>query len=138
MVFTGVIFLQTKGFCDIIDITQQVCTQVNLSSVKDGLVTIFCPGSTGTVTTIEYESGALKDLTQALERIAPMDINYQHDQMWGDGNDFSHVRAALMKPSITVPLVGGKLTLGVWQQIIFIDFDNRKRHREIIVQIVGD
>jgi len=98
----------------------------------------FLPGSTGSVTTIEYESGVLHDLKKALERIAPSDIPYRHDERWGDGNGFSHVRAALMKPSLTIPLVGGRPTLGTWQQIVFIDFDNRKRHRELVVQIIGD
>jgi len=99
---------------------------------------VFCPGSTGAITTIEYESGVLQDLKDALERIAPSDISYQHDRRWEDGNGFSHVRAALMKPGLTVPLVSGRLTLGTWQQIVFIDFDNRSRHREIVVQVVGE
>ena len=138
MVITETISINTKGFCDIINITPQVLSIVEQSSVADGLVTIFCPGSTGSITTIEYESGALKDLKEALERIAPSDIPYAHDRRWEDGNGFSHVRAALMKPSLTVPLVNGKLTLGTWQQIVFIDFDNRERHRDIVVQIIGD
>ena len=107
-------------------------------SIANGLITLFCPGSTASITTIEYESGVLQDLKAALEKIAPSDIHYHHDQRWGDGNGFSHVRAALMKPSLTIPLVKGKMTLETWQQIVFIDFDNRERHREIIVQILGD
>jgi len=106
--------------------------------IANCLITIICPGSTGSITTIEYESGVLQDLKDALERIAPSDIPYEHNKRWGDGNGFSHVRAALMKPSLTIPLVNGKLTLGTWQQIVFIDFDNRGRHRDIIVQIIGD
>jgi len=137
MVITETISINTKGFCDIINITPQVLSIIEQSSVANGLVTIFCVGSTGSITTIEYESGALKDLKEALERIAPSDIPYAHDRRWEDGNGFSHVRAALMKPSLTVPLVNGKLTLGTWQQIVFIDFDNRERHRDIIVQIIG-
>jgi secondary thiamine-phosphate synthase enzyme len=137
MVITETISIKTKGFCDIINITPQVLSIIEQSSVANGLVTIFCAGSTGSITTIEYESGALKDLKEALERIAPSDIPYAHDRRWEDGNGFSHVRAALMKPSLTVPLVNGKLTLGTWQQIVFIDFDNRERHRDIIVQIIG-
>jgi len=136
--FTDTISLSTKGFCDIIDITPQVRSILKESSVADGLVTIFCPGSTGSITTIEYESGVLQDLKRALEKIAPSDIPYKHDERWGDGNGFSHVRAALMKPSLSVPVVSGKMTLGTWQQIVFIDFDNRERHREIMVQIMGD
>ena len=138
MNFTKTISLNTKGFCDIINITPQVFSILKQSSVANGLITIFCPGSTGSITTIEYESGVLQDLKDALERIAPSDIPYAHDRRWEDGNGFSHVRAALMKPSLTVPLVNGKLTLGTWQQIVFIDFDNRGRHRELVVQIIGD
>ncbi|MFZ2399646.1 MAG: secondary thiamine-phosphate synthase enzyme YjbQ [Smithella sp.] len=112
MVFTETISINTKGFCDIINITPQVLSISKQSPVADGLVTIFCPGSTGAITTIEYESGALQDLKEALERIAPSDIPYAHDRRWEDGNGFSHVRAALMKPSLSVPVVSGKLTLG--------------------------
>lgn len=108
------------------------------SSIANGLLTVFCPGSTGAITTVEYESGVLQDLKQALERIAPADIPYKHDERWGDGNGFAHVRAALMKPSLSIPLVSGKMTLGTWQQVVFIDFDNRERHREIVVQVMGE
>jgi len=138
MIVTETISINTKGFCDIIDINSQVLSIVKRSLIANGLVTIFCPGSTGSITTIEYESGVLQDLKDALERIAPSDIPYEHNERWGDGNGFSHVRAALMKPSLTVPLVNGNLTLGTWQQIVFIDFDNRDRYRDIIVQIIGD
>ena len=138
MVITETISINTKGFCDIIDINSQMLSIVKRSLIANGLITIFCPGSTGSITTIEYESGVLQDLKKALERIAPSGIPYEHDKRWGDGNGFSHVRAALMKPSLTVPLVNGKLTLGTWQQIVFIDFDKRGRHRDIIVQIIGD
>lgn len=138
MLLTETISINTKGFCDIINITPQVFSIVKQSPVENGLVTIFCPGSTGAITTIEYESGVLQDLQDALERIAPSDIPYAHDRRWGDGNGFSHVRAALMKPSLSVPLVSGKMTLGTWQQIVFIDFDNRERHREVVVQVMGE
>lgn len=138
MTFTETISINTKGFCDIIDITPQVRSMIQESSVTNGVVIVFCPGSTGSITTIEYESGVLQDLKRALERIAPSDTSYKHDERWGDGNGFSHVRAALMKPSLSVPLVSGSMTLGTWQQIVFIDFDNRGRHREIVVQILGD
>ncbi len=137
MVKTETISIHTKGFCDIIDITPQVRSILKQSSVANGLVTVFCPGSTGSITTIEYESGVLQDLKRALEKIAPSDIPYKHDERWGDGNGFAHVRAALMKPSLSVPVVSGKMTLGTWQQIVFIDFDNRSRHRELVVQIMG-
>ena len=138
MTFTDTISIDTRGFCDIIDITPHVFFIIKGQSIVNGLITLFCPGSTASITTIEYEPGVLQDLKNALEKIAPSNIPYQHDQRWGDGNGFSHVRAALMKPSMTIPLISGKMTLGTWQQIVFIDFDNRARHREIIVQIIGD
>jgi secondary thiamine-phosphate synthase enzyme len=138
MTHSDTISLSTKGFSDVIDITDRVDSVVRQSKIKDGLVTVFCPGSTGSVTTIEYESGVLRDLQKAIEKIAPSDIPYEHDRRWGDGNGFSHVRAALMKPSLSIPIIKGRLTLGTWQQIVFIDFDNRKRERNLIVQIMGE
>ncbi len=138
MTYSGTISLCTKGFSDVIDITDRVESVVGHSKIKDGLVTVFCPGSTGSITTIEYESGVLRDLQKVIEKIAPSDVPYEHDRRWGDGNGFSHVRAALMKPGLTVPLIKGRLSLGTWQQIVFIDFDNRKRERKIVVHIVGD
>ncbi len=138
MIFSETISFSTKGFTDIIDITDRVVSVVKRSKIQNGLVTVFCPGSTGAVTTIEYESGVLRDLQKAIERIAPSNIPYEHDQRWGDGNGFSHVRAALMKPSLTIPLQNGILTLGTWQQIVFIDFDNRRRQRSLMVQILGE
>ena len=136
--FSETISLSTKGFSDILDITHHVDRVINRSKIKNGLVTVFCSGSTGGVTTIEYESGVLRDLQKAIEKIIPSDIPYEHDKRWGDGNGFSHVRAALMKPSLTIPLIGEKLTLGTWQQIVFIDFDNRRRERNILVQVMGE
>lgn len=138
LISANTVSLHTKGFGDIINITPRVLDILNQSSVSNGLVTVFCPGSTGAITTIEYESGVLQDLKDALERIAPADIPYAHDERWGDGNGFAHVRAALMKPSLSVPLISGRLTLGTWQQIVFLDFDNRRRHRELVVQVMGD
>ena len=138
MVFSEIISLGTRGFCDIIDITGQVSSICNRSGVHNGLVTVFCSGSTGSITTIEYESGVLKDLQRAIEKIAPTSIPYEHDKRWGDGNGFSHVRAALLKPSLSIPIVNKKLTLGTWQQIVFIDFDNRSRHRNLVVQVIGE
>ena len=137
-IFTATIPIHTKGFGDIVDMTPQVRSIIRDASMTDGLVTVFCPGSTGAVTTVEYESGVLQDLKRALERIAPSDIPYKHDERWGDGNGFAHVRAALMKPSLSIPLAGGKMTLGTWQQIVFIDFDNRERHRDIVVHVMGE
>jgi secondary thiamine-phosphate synthase enzyme len=138
MVHTGRISLSTKGFFHILDITGEVSRILVESGLKNGLVTVFCPGSTGAVTSIEYEDGVLNDLQRVLERLVPSNMPYEHDKRWGDGNGFSHVRAALMKPSLTIPLVEESLTLGTWQQIVFIDFDNRERRRDLIVQIVGD
>ncbi len=138
MTYSDTIVLSTKGFSDTIDITGKVVRIIKQSGIKDGLVTIFCKGSTGAVTTIEYEAGVINDLKKVLEKIVPSDIPYEHDKRWGDGNGFSHVRAALMKPSLTVPLIKQQLILGTWQQIVFMDFDNRNRHRELIVQIIGE
>jgi secondary thiamine-phosphate synthase enzyme len=138
MIFSDTISLKTKGFCDMIDLTDHVDKVLKRSKIGNGLVTVFCPGSTGAVTTIEYESGVLRDLQKAIERIAPSNIPYEHDKRWGDGNGFSHVRAALMKPSLIIPLIEGKLTLGTWQQIVFIDFDNRKRERNLFVHVMGE
>src|SRR4030043_969269 len=138
MTFSETISISTKGFSDIIDITYRVDAVIGHSRIEDGLVTVFCPGSTGAVTTIEFESGVLKDLQKAIEKIVPSNIPYEHDRRWGDGNGFSHVRAALMKPSLTIPMVKGKLALGTWQQIVFIDFDNRRRERNILVQVMGE
>jgi len=138
MTFSETILLSTKGFSDIIDITDRVDSVIGRSRVENGLVTVFCSGSTGAVTTIEYGSGVLRDLQRAIEKIAPSNIPYEHDKRWGDGNGFSHVRAALMKPSLTLPLVKGRLALGTWQQIVLIDFDNRKRERNILVQVMGE
>jgi len=137
MLFSDTIEINTKGFSDTIDITEKVTTIAEKSGIDNGLVTVFCKGSTGTVTTIEYEPGVIKDLQRVLEKIAPSNVPYEHDKRWGDGNGFSHVRAALMKPSLSIPLIDKKLFLGTWQQIVFIDFDNRARHRTIVVQIIG-
>ena len=138
MIFSETLSLSTKGFSDIIDITHRVVTVLERSKIEDGLVTVFCPGSTAGLTTIEYESGVLKDLQKAIEKIAPHGIPYDHDRRWGDGNGFSQVRAALMRPSLTVPVINGKLTLGTWQQIVFIDFDNRGRTRTVIIHVMGE
>lgn len=137
MVTTDTISLNTKGFSDVLDITDKVTKIVEQTGIQNGLVNVFCSGSTGSITTIEYESGIIKDLQKAIEKIAPSNIPYGHNKRWGDGNGFSHVRAALMKPSLTIPVVKGKMTLGTWQQIVFIDFDNRERNRNIVVQVMG-
>jgi secondary thiamine-phosphate synthase enzyme len=132
------IFITTQGNTDILDITQKVGECVQSSALLNGLVTIFCPSSTSGITTIEFEAGVLQDLNDILNEIVPKDITYQHNEAWHDGNGHSHVRAALLGASLTIPLVDGRLTLGTWQQIVFIDFDTRPRKREIIVQIIGE
>ena len=138
MVFSDTINVATKGFSDIVDITPALKKILEKSGLHDGIAAVFCPGSTGAITTIEYESGVLEDLKRAIEKLAPSGVPYAHDARWGDGNGFSHVRAALLGPSLTVPIVDRELTLGTWQQIVFIDFDNRRRQRRIQVQLVGD
>ena len=129
--------ISTKGFNDIIDITSQVSKIVKESNVKDGICLVFVAHSTCAIATIEYEEGAIEDLKRALEIIAPMNENYEHCKKWGDCNGYAHVRAALMKPSLVVPIENGKLILGTWQQIVLIDFDNRPREREIIIKVIG-
>ena len=126
---------QTTGKTDIIDVTHQVMGEVERSNVKDGTVALFIPGSTAALTTIEFESGVINDLKKAIERMAPEDIYYEHNERWGDGNGYSHVRAAIFGASLHIPIVEGKMVLGTWQQIVLLDFDNRPRKRRIIVQI---
>lgn len=128
----------TKGNTDIIDISGQVTACIQESGIKDGIATIFCPSSTSAVTTIEYEPGCLSDLKRAFDELVNPNREYGHDAAWGDGNGHSHLRAALLKASLTVPFISGKMTLGTWQQIIYIDFDNRPRRRELVVQLMGD
>ena len=130
--------LKTRGQAEILDITPLAAKTLQESGLKDGVMNVFVPGSTAAVTTIEFESGAIRDLRAALERLAPESLRYEHDQRWGDGNGYSHVRAALMKPNLAIPFAEASLLLGTWQQIVFIDFDNRPRMREIIFQIMGE
>ncbi|MCD6177695.1 YjbQ family protein [bacterium] len=129
--------ISTKGFNDVIDITNRVSEIVEESGKKEGLCVISCPGSTCAITTIEYESGAIEDLKRILEKLVPMSEEYQHCKKWGDCNGYAHIRSALIKPFLTVPIENGKLLLGTWQQIVFLDFDNRPRQREIFVKIIG-
>jgi secondary thiamine-phosphate synthase enzyme len=129
--------VHTQGFSDVHDLTHTVEGFASQASIRDGLVTVFVPGSTAGVTTIEYEPGVIDDIKKAIERIAPSTIQYDHDARWGDGNGFAHVRASLLGPSLSVPLIDGALALGTWQQIILVDFDNRPRNRTVIVQILG-
>jgi secondary thiamine-phosphate synthase enzyme len=136
-VYSSTIEVSTRGFSDVHDLTKKVETIVKKSELTDGIVTVFVPGSTASITTIEYESGAIQDLQKAIEHIAPQNTQYAHDARWGDGNGFAHVRAALLGPSLTVPFSNGELQLGTWQQIILIDFDNRARQRNVLVQVIG-
>jgi len=132
------LLFQTTAGTDVVDLTAKVQELLKQSGIKDGSATVFVPGSTAAVTTIEYESGALNDLVQAIERLAPEGIGYDHDRRWGDGNGYAHVRAALLKPSLSVPVMEGCLMLGTWQQIVLLDFDNRPRRRRVLVQVLGN
>jgi secondary thiamine-phosphate synthase enzyme len=133
-----VIHVQTRGFTDMHDITPLASEFLSSSKVENGLFCAFVPGATAGLTTIEFEEGALHDLKEAIERLAPRNIHYEHDSRWGDGNGFSHVRAALLGPSLCVPVADGRLRLGTWQQIVLVDFDNRPRNREVVFEIVGN
>ena len=138
MVVTKKISLETKGHCDIIDITPQVEQQLAETDINNGTATLFVAGSTAGISTIEFESGALADFQSMWERNIPQNIPYNHDRRWGDGNGYSHVRASLLGASLVVPFNDKRLTLGTWQQIVLVDFDNRPRSRQIILQIMGD
>lgn len=138
MVVTREITLNTRGECDIIDITPDIEQEVAKAGATKGVVTIFVAGSTAGLTTIEFESGVLADLQGMWERIVPKDITYAHDRRWGDGNGYSHVRASLLGASLTVPFSNKRLMVGTWQQIVLVDFDNRPRSRQVILQIMGE
>jgi len=138
MVVTKQISLQSKGQCDIIDITPQVEQQLAEAEVNSGIATLFVAGSTAGLSTIEFESGLLSDFQSMWERTIPRNIPYDHDRRWGDGNGYSHVRASLLGASLVIPFNDKRLTLGTWQQIVLIDFDNRPRSRQIILQIMGE
>jgi len=130
--------ISTNGFNDMKDLTPMVSQSLAASRFKNGLVNIFLPGSTAGLTTIEYEPGLVEDFSRLMEKIAPSNIPYNHDKRWGDGNGFSHVRASLIGPSLTVPFSNGNLSLGPWQQIVFVDFDNGPRTRTISLQFLGE
>lgn len=137
-VHTSKILLQTRGNADVLDITPKVLECITESGLQDGIGCVFAPGSTGGITTIEYEPGCIADLKRLFRKLAPENLDYAHEQTWGDGNGHSHVRAALLGPSMSFPFQGGKPILGTWQQIIFVDFDNRSRSRALAVQLVGE
>lgn len=129
--------VETKGFCDIINITEKVNDFVKTKKVKDGAVLIFMPGSTAGITTIEYEEGVIKDLKNFFEKIVPQNEKYYHEEAWHDGNGFSHIRSAILKPFLVVPIEDNNLVLGTWQQIVLIDFDNKPRERKIYLKFLA-
>jgi len=130
--------LETQGNCDVIDISGQLADLVGGGDINDGVAVVFCQSSTSALTTIEYEPGCIEDLKQFFETILPSDASYQHNLRWGDGNGYSHLRAALLGASLTIPFESHRLTLGTWQQVVLVDFDNRPRKRELVVQLIGD
>ena len=138
MVLTRELHIRTTGHTDVQDITSLVQAQVSDTGLKEGIATVFCLGSTAGLTTIEYESGVVADLQEVLETLAPEERDYRHHRRWGDDNGSAHIRAALIGPSLTVPFVAGRLTLGTWQQIVFLDFDTTPRARKLIVQVMGE
>ena len=138
VVANGTIKIKTSAKDEIIDVTGRVQEIVSGSNLKNGLACIFVAGSTAAVTTVEHEPGLVADMREAMDRLYPKDKDYEHHQRWGDGNGHSHVRASFVGPSLTVPVVDGRLLLGTWQQIVFMEFDNKPRNREITVQIVGE
>ena len=135
---TETVSLSTKGFTDVIDLTGQLEILLKTGKMTEGQMTVFVPGSTAGVTTIEYEPGLQRDLPQMLEKIAPMNAPYHHNETWHDGNGASHLRSALIGPSLTIPFTKARLMLGTWQQVILLDFDNRPRDRTVIVQLIGE
>ena len=138
MIETHELHRSTSSGTDILDLTDEIADCVRNSHIEQGQVTVFVPGSTAAVTTIEFESGCLHDLRRLFDEIVDPNRDYRHNERWHDGNGHSHVRAALLGPSLTVPFVQRRLTLGTWQQIIYLDFDNRPRRRELVVQIMGE
>ncbi len=138
MIVTREVNVRSKGEFDVQDITAEVAQSIKDSGLAAGIVTIFCPGSTGGITTMEFESGVISDFETVLDEITPPDQPYVHHMRWGDRNGHSHIRAALIGPSLTVPFMNGTLTLGTWQQIVFCDFDTEPRSRRLVVQIMGE
>lgn len=137
-IITKTIGVNTKGHTHIVDLTEQIASCLKASELVNGNLNVFVSGSTAAVTTIEYEPGLLKDLPEILEEIAPVGRRYHHEETWHDGNGYAHIRASLLGPSLTVPFSNGKLLLGTWQQVVLIDFDNRPRKRELVVQMIGE
>jgi secondary thiamine-phosphate synthase enzyme len=132
------ITIKTKGNCDIVDITDEINDILLKSGIKEGSCTVFSVGSTAGITTIEYEPGLLKDIPKLLDKLIPSAARYNHDDTWGDGNGHAHLRSALFKTSLSIPVIKGELTLGTWQQVVLLDFDNRSRTRRIVIQVLGE
>ncbi len=137
-IITKSIEITSKGENDIIDLSDKISDKITESGISNGIITVFVTGSTGALTTIEYESGLLKDFPEMLSRIAPDEINYQHEKRWHDGNARSHVKASLIGPSLTIPFKDGSLLLGTWQQIVFVELDTRGRNRNLMLQVIGE
>jgi secondary thiamine-phosphate synthase enzyme len=130
--------ISTQGMTDIVNITDELAAILEESGMREGSMTVFCPGSTGGITTIEFEPGLLRDLPEFLEQLIPMKKSYHHDRTWGDANGYAHLRSALIKTGLTIPFLNGALTLGTWQQVVLLDFDNRPRERHLVVQLIGE
>lgn len=137
-IINGKITLQTQGFTDIIDITNELTSMVQHHAVKTGQMLVYVPGSTVSVTSIEYEPGLIKDFPEILEKLIPMNQKYHHDEKWQDGNGYAHIRASIIGNDINIPIMDGELILGTWQNVVLIDFDNKPRARKVFVQIVTD
>ncbi len=138
MVINKKLSIQTRGNAEVIDITAQTAREISGSPINNGIVTVFVSGSTAGITTIEYEGRLVSDFRNMWDRVIPQNIAYEHDKTWGDGNGHSHIRASLLGASLTIPFVNKELTLGTWQQVVLVDFDNRPRSREIILQLMGE
>ncbi len=138
MIHTETISLSTRGFPDSLNLSGEIREFLQCCGCREGLLTVFVPGSTAGVTTFEFEPGLLKDLPALCERLAPRDASYHHDQTWHDGNGYAHLLAALFKPSLSVPFADGKPLLGTWQQVVLMEFDNRPRQREVVIQVIGE
>ncbi|MDA2935940.1 secondary thiamine-phosphate synthase enzyme YjbQ [Patescibacteria group bacterium AH-259-L05] len=138
MTYQEEISVSTKGFCDVVDITDRVSDIVSDSKIKEGIVVVFSTSSTSAITTIEHEPNLVKDFEELLEKIIPKNKQYHHGATWGDDNGFSHLRASLIGPSLAVPISKGKMTLGTWENVVLCDFDNRSRERTLIVKVVGE
>ena len=138
MVKTEIVRFQTSGSGDIVNLTDKIADLIQNGEIQNGTVTVFAPGSTTGITTIEYEPGLIQDIPTLMEKLIPSNIDYEHDKTWQDGNGFSHLRSALIGTDMTIPIVSSKLTLGTWQQVIFLEFDNRNRDRHVVLQIMGE